>query len=65
MLLFGDILNLPIPIFPQVLASYLVGVPAKLLLRSAAAALIIISLAHLVLEKRQQREASKTEASHD
>ncbi|MGV1898040.1 MULTISPECIES: tripartite tricarboxylate transporter TctB family protein [Rhizobium/Agrobacterium group] len=64
-LLFGDILNLPLPVFPQFLASTLVGIPAKLLLRSAAAALIIISVALLVLKKRQQRHATRTEACHD
>jgi hypothetical protein len=45
MLLFGDLLNLPIPMFPRFLADYFAGIPAKLLLRSAAAILILAALA--------------------
>lgn len=61
MLLFGDVLNLPIPIFPQALSGFLAGVPAKLLLRSAAALLIAVSgamLAYDLYRGRKQADAA-------
>ncbi|MGG7516858.1 tripartite tricarboxylate transporter TctB family protein [Allorhizobium undicola] len=52
MLLFGDLLNLPIPIFPQGLLKILPGISAKLLLRITAALMIGVSVA-VILIKRQ------------
>lgn len=69
MLLFADLLNLPIPIFPQFLVPYLAGVPAKLLLRSAAALMIVVSAAVVVLKRIQDRKtmpiSSSLEVGHD
>ena len=62
MLLFGDLLNLPIPIFPQFLTSLLPGVPAKLLLRGASTILIVISAAAILLHLRQQKQGIGTSA---
>lgn len=60
MLLFGDLLNLPIPIFPQFLTSLLPGVAAKLLLRGVSTILIVISTAAILLHLRQQKQGIGT-----
>ncbi|WP_197436478.1 MULTISPECIES: tripartite tricarboxylate transporter TctB family protein [Rhizobium/Agrobacterium group] len=70
MLLFGDLLNLPIPIFPQFLAGYVVGLPAKTLLRAAAAVLALIGIAtfaqgHYGARRPHAALNQKTETPHD
>ncbi|WP_132252148.1 tripartite tricarboxylate transporter TctB family protein [Methylobacterium segetis] len=57
MLLFGDLLNLPIPIFPVALVDALSGtLSSRTLLRLAAGLLCVGGLALLVLGRGQRRE---------
>jgi hypothetical protein len=57
MLLFGALLNLPIPIFPVALVDALSGtLSSRTLLRLAAGLLCVGGLALLVLGRGQRRE---------
>lgn len=63
MLLFGDILNLPIPIFPTALIEAASGrVPSRTLLRLGAGGLALAGLALLALQRRSTRR-SRTDVS--
>lgn len=58
MLLFGDLLNLPIPIFPVAVVDALSGtLSTRTLLRLAAGILALGGLALLFLERAQRRQA--------
>ena len=59
MLLFGDLLNLPIPIFPTVLVEALTGsIPARALLRIVAGVLALVGLIVVFLMRRSARRAA-------
>lgn len=56
MLLFGDLLNLPIPLFPTALVEAVSGrIPSRVLLRLMAGALALAGLGLLVLQRRSIR----------
>ena len=65
MLLFGDLLNLPIPIFPTALIEAASGkIPSRMMLRLAAGALALIGLGLLLLQRRSSRRAGTDVARH-
>lgn len=65
MLLFGDLLNLPIPIFPNALIEALSGkVSSKAMLRMAAGALALIGLILLFVRRRTTSDARISVATH-
>ena len=56
MVLFGDLLNLPIPIYPAAMVEALTGtLPAKTQLRIGAGVLALIGLAIVLVERRSAR----------
>ncbi len=58
MLLFGDLLNLPIPIFPTAVIEAASGrIPSRVLLRLGAGALALAGLGLLALERRATRRS--------
>lgn len=63
MFLFGDILNLPIPIFPQFVVPYLAGISAKLALRVAAAVLLVVGIFIGMSDILKLRRAAKLGAA--
>jgi len=64
MLLFGDLLNLPIPVFPQELAGLFPGGwSQKAILRAVAAVMIVIAVA-FALATRGSRQATIDVADH-
>ena len=65
MLLFGDLLNLPIPIFPTALIEAASGtIPSRVLLRLAAGALALAGLGLLALERSSTRRGRTDVAPH-
>lgn len=65
MLLFGDLLNLPIPIFPTALLEVASGnIPSRVMLRLGAAALALAGLGLLVLQRRSTRQGRTDVAPH-
>lgn len=65
MLLFGDLLNLPIPIFPNAFIEAMSGkVSSKTMLRIAAGALALIGLALLFVRRRAPNDARIGVATH-
>lgn len=65
MLLFGDLLNLPIPIFPTALIEAASGkIPSRVMLRLAVGALALIGLGLLLLQRRSSRRAGTDVARH-
>lgn len=60
MLLFGDFLNLPIPIFPKAVVEALTGIlPARVTLRIGAGALALAGLALLFAQQIAKRRAAR------
>lgn len=65
MLLFGDMLNLPIPIFPTAVIQAMSGVvPSKTLLRIGAGSLALLGLALLALNRRTAHRENVDVAHH-
>lgn len=65
MLLFGDLLNLPIPIFPTAVVQAMTGVlPARTMLRIAVGALALAGLVLLLVQRRSGRRAPVDVARH-
>lgn len=65
MLLFGDLLNLPIPLFPTALVEAASGtIPSRVLLRLMAGALALAGLGLLLLQRRSARRAGTDVARH-
>ncbi|WP_342149811.1 tripartite tricarboxylate transporter TctB family protein [Methylorubrum sp. SB2] len=65
MLLFGDMLNLPIPIFPTAVVQAMTGVlPARTMLRIAAGALALAGLGLLLVQRRSSRREPIEVARH-
>jgi hypothetical protein len=65
MLLFGDLLNLPIPLFPTALIEAASGtVSSRVLLRLAAGALALAGLGLLLLLRRSGRRSGTDVARH-
>ena len=65
MLLFGDLLNLPIPIFPTALIEAASGrIPSRTLLRLGAGGLALAGLALLALQRRSTRRSRTDVARH-
>jgi len=65
MLLFGDLLNLPIPIFPTALIEAASGkIPSRMMLRMAAGVLTLAGLGLLALQRRSARQGRIDVASH-
>lgn len=55
-LLFADILNLPLPVFPKVLAASFAGISAKLVLRCATGGLVVVALLALASLRKSTRK---------
>lgn len=65
MLLFGDLLNLPIPIFPTALIEAASGrIPSRTMLRLGAGGLALAGLALLALQRRSTRRSRTDVAPH-
>ncbi|MBX9934135.1 MAG: tripartite tricarboxylate transporter TctB family protein [Methylobacterium sp.] len=65
MLLFGDLLNLPIPIFPTVVIEAVSGsISTRLLLRIAVGVLIILGLGLIALRRGANRRRPVDVATH-
>lgn len=65
MLLFGDLLNLPIPLFPTAFVEAMSGtIPSRVLLRLMAGALALAGLGLLVLQRRSARRSETDVARH-
>lgn len=65
MVLFGDLLNLPIPIFPTVVVEAVSGsVSTRVLLRAAAAVLALAGLLLLALRRADARRRTIDVATH-
>lgn len=65
MLLFGDLLNLPIPIFPTALIEAASGnIGSRVMLRLGAAALALAGLGLFVLQRRSTRQGRTNVAPH-
>jgi hypothetical protein len=65
MLLFGDLLNLPIPLFPAALVEAASGrIPSRVLLRLAAGALALTGLGLLLLQRRSTRRGGTDVTRH-
>jgi hypothetical protein len=66
MLLFGDLLNLPIPMLPNALIQALSGtLPSRTLLRIAAGILALVGLVLLVLNRRSARREAARETKRE
>ncbi len=65
MLLFGDMLNLPIPIFPTAVVQAMTGVlPARTLLRIAAGVMALVGSGLLLVQRRSSRREPIEVARH-
>lgn len=65
MLLFGDLLNLPIPIFPTVLIEAASGtIPSRVMLRLGAGALALAGLGLLAMQRRSTHRGRIDVAPH-
>ncbi|GAB6845683.1 hypothetical protein HNR00_001294 [Methylorubrum rhodinum] len=65
MLLFGDMLNLPIPIFPTAFIQAMTGVlPSRTLLRIAVGVLVLAGLVLLLVQRRSGRREPIEVARH-
>lgn len=65
MLLFGDMLNLPIPIFPTAVVQAMTGVlPARTMLRIAAGLMALVGLSLLLVQRRSGRREPIEVARH-
>ncbi|WP_232628365.1 tripartite tricarboxylate transporter TctB family protein [Methylobacterium sp. Leaf118] len=65
MILFGDLLNLPIPIFPNAVVQALTGtIPARTMLRIAAGALALFGLLLMLLQRRSHKRGTVDVARH-
>jgi Tripartite tricarboxylate transporter TctB family len=66
MVLFGDLLNLPIPVFPQALADlFPAGWSQKAILRATAAAMVVGAVVVYVAGRGRRRGARIDVADHD
>lgn len=65
MLLFGDMLNLPIPIFPSAVVQALTGtIPARTMLRIAAGVLALAGALLILLQRRSNKRETVDVARH-
>lgn len=68
-LLFADVLNLPLPVFPKIVNVVLSGIPSKLVLRVTTGLLVVLAIAahissYVVSAKTDGTASKKAEANN-